>query len=1106
MLTLYHSNSLNDLKEMLIKLISVDPLTDPLESEQILVQSPGMARWLQLEMAEAFGIAASIDFPLPATFLWNMFIQVLDDVPPRSAFAKESMTWKLMGILPELMDAPEFAPLQRYTENDNDCIRRYQLAGKIADIYDQYLVYRPEWIAEWEAGSNLPEITEGQEWQPILWRALVERTRQLNQPHWHRANMHTAFASTLNKGQFSGKLPKRLFVFGISALPPGYVEALHALGQQCDVHLMITNPCRYYWGDIRDARYLAKIKADRFRDGMNPELPESLDQSTNPLLASMGKLGRDYLYQLQELASGDNPVNEIDAFEDIPTNSLLHHIQQDILELHDSSGSRTAIETNDSSLTFHGCHSPLREVEVLHDHLLHLFNNDPTLTPRDVIVMVPDIDSYSPFLQAVFDRGYDERYIPFALSDRSASQEHPVLGAFQKLLTLDQSRASGPELIELLEVKALQARYNLDAAGLATLSQWVEEAGIRWGFNPDHQAQFDIPSREENTWLFGLRRMLLGYAMPQGMGLYNDVLPTDLVQGMNAELAGSLADFVESCEWLLQELQASRTADGWTVFLNQLLERFFLPDETDEQALQSIRQALESFRQHLTDAQFTESLPRAVMVDWLQEHLGNTRNSQRFLAGQVNICTLMPMRSIPFKVVCLLGMNDSAYPRSLPPMGFDLMARHPRRGDRSRREDDRYLFLEALLSAQEELYISYVSRNIRDDSPKFPSVLVTELQNLIRESFVLKGEAEDEGDKLISALTYQHTLQSFSSENFKADDASRSFAKEWLPAAQGSGQAPEAFYENPLDALPLPDNKDSLELPLAQLISFWNNPCQAFCQQRLKVYFNDDSETAETREPFALGGLTGWQLKDSLVHKYLEGGSEQAFRQHARAAGVLPHGNFGELAIDELCTEAANLAELVSPWLKNRKDDIEVNLFLNDSRLTGWLDSIHHHGQVFWRTGRLHDKHRFSAWIQHLCFCAAGQPGPSFYLTADTQFRLNPVDPEIALSHLSYMERMLREGLNRPLPFFQKTAWAWLKEVAGDVSISDNEDDLEKALSKATNAFYGTGFSTGEITDPYIQRCWPELEPVYPDMIALANNLLFPLFTHMKDLDKEEQP
>ena len=1094
MLTLYHSNSLNDLKEMLIKLISLDPLTDPLETEQILVQSPGMARWLQLELAEAFGIAASIDFPLPATFLWNMFIQVLDDVPSRSAFAKESMTWKLMGLLPELMDAEEFAPLQRYTENDEDCVRRYQLAGKIADIYDQYLVYRPEWIAEWEAGNNLPDITEGQEWQPILWRALVERTQQLKQPHWHRANMHASFSERLHTRDFSKKLPKRLFVFGISALPPGYVEALQALGQQCNVHLMITNPCRYYWGDVHDARYLTKIKASRFRDGMSPDLPESFDQNANPLLASMGKLGRDYLYQLQDLASGDQPVNEIDSFEDIPTNSLLHYIQQDILDLRDRTGQATPIEEDDNSLTFHGCHSPLREVEVLHDHLLHLYNNDPTLTPRDVIVMVPDIDSYTPFLQAVFGSVSDERYIPFALSDRSASQEHPVLAAFAKLLTLDQSRASGPELIELLEVKALQARYRLDAAGLATLSQWVDEAGIRWGFNASHQSKFDVPSREENTWLFGLRRMLLGYAMPQAMGLYNEVLPTDLVQGMNAELAGCLADFVESCEWLLKELDEARTADGWTAFLNQLLERFFLPDEEDEQALQSIRKVLEDFRQHLSDARFNDVLPRAVMVDWLQEHLGNTRNSQRFLAGQVNICTLMPMRSIPFRVVCLLGMNDNAYPRSLPPMGFDLMARHPRRGDRSRREDDRYLFLEALLSAQEQLYISHVSRNIRDDNPKFPSVLVTELQNLIRESFALKHD-----------ITHQHTLQSFSAENFKADNNRRSFAKEWLPAAQGAGTVPDVFYEQPLEPQPLPENND-LELPLAQLLSFWNNPCQAFCQQRLKVFFNDEDESAETREPFALGGLTGWQLKDSLVHKYLEGGSESEFRYHTRAAGVLPHGNFGELAIDDLCKDAKNLAELVEPWLKNHNDDVEVNLFLNDSRLTGWLDGIHHHGQVFWRTGRLHDKHRFSAWIQHLCLCAAGQPAPGFYLTADAQFRLNPVDPDIALSYLSDMERLLRDGLTRPLPFFPETAWAWLKEAQNGVTISDNEEDLEKALKKATDAFYGTGFSSGENTDPYIQRCWPDLETMYPEMIALASTLLLPLATHLQDLEKGEQP
>ncbi|MCL6271836.1 exodeoxyribonuclease V subunit gamma [Sansalvadorimonas sp. 2012CJ34-2] len=1103
MLTLYHSNRLDVLRELLVELIRRDPLTNPLEDEQILVQSPGMARWLQLEVAEAFGIAASIEFPLPATFIWKMFIQILDDVPDRSAFAKDSMTWKLMGLLPQWLEDERFAPLKRYLENDEDKVRRYQLAGKIADIFDQYLVYRPEWIADWEAGNDRPELTSDQSWQPALWRALVETTRELEQSHWHRANMHQSFAAALKNGHFRGKLPKRLFVFGISALPPGYVEALHALGEQCDVHLMITNPCRYYWGDIRDARYLAMLDAKRFKEGVNPEQPESLEETGNPLLASMGKLGRDYLYQLQELGAA-----EIDAFADIDRDSLLHCIQSDILELQDSTNQKHSIATEDTSLSFHGCHSPLREVEVLHDHLLSLFDKNPELKPRDIIVMVPDIDSYAPFLQAVFGSASGERYIPFALSDRSAAQEHPVLAALNRLMTLDQSRASGPELLELLEVKAMQSRFELDADDLATLQHWIEDAGIRWGLNPEHQARFDIPKRTENTWLFGLRRMLLGYAMPASQGIFHDVMPSDLVQGMNAELAGKLADFIESCEWLVTQLDKARNADNWTLFLNQLLERFFLPDSDDEQVLQRIRQALETFRQQLTDARFEEPLPRAVMVDWLQENLDNTRNSQRFLAGQVNICTLMPMRSIPFKVVCLLGMNDSAYPRSLPPMGFDLMAKDPRRGDRSRREDDRYLFLEALLSARESLYISYVSRNIRDNTERFPSVLVTELQNLIRESFVT-DDGKD-GSALVKNLFTQHSLQAFSSANFMADNLERSFAREWLPAAEGKGEPAQPFLTNSLPELNrAEDGRDDIELPLAKLITFWNNPCQAFCQQRLKVFFDDELESAETREPFALSGLTGWQLKDSLVRQYLEHGSDQTLGQQAQATGILPHGHFGRLAIKELKSDATNLAGLVEPWLKNRlSEDLEVNLLLNDSRLTGWLTEIHRHGQVFWRTGKLREKHRFSAWIQHLCFCAStGVIGKTYYLTQDELFAFTPVNPEEALSMLSDLERLMQQGLTRPLPFFQRTAWAWIQETAGEIGLSDDESVLESANDKASKTFYGTGFGpAGECTDAYIQRCWPELEPALNGMSELIRQILQPLYAHYQKIDKEALP
>ena len=368
-----------------------------------------MSQWLKMELAKEFGVAANIDFPLPATFIWDMFTQVLPDVPKRSAFNKEAMTWKLMSLLPAKLDHPDFLPLQRYLENDEDGSKLYQLAEKIADIFDGYLVYRPEWMAMWEAGEPVAELidSEGQQehpWQPILWKALYEQTLSQGQSKYHRGNLYHDFIEALanQQGQLQ-HLPKRLFVFGISSLPPRYMDALKALGEQIDVHLMFTNPSKPYWGDIKSLKDLARFEAKQRKklalynnmlssagssslmEGGKYEVHDELHIDNaigNNLLASMGKLGRDNLLLLSE---GD--TEEYQFFIDVERDGLLHKIQRDILELEehrndeilDSSNHKQVVELGDRSLTVHACHSPMREVEVLHDQLLAMFDSDPTL-------------------------------------------------------------------------------------------------------------------------------------------------------------------------------------------------------------------------------------------------------------------------------------------------------------------------------------------------------------------------------------------------------------------------------------------------------------------------------------------------------------------------------------------------------------------------------------------------------------------------------------------------------------------------------------------------------------------------------------------------------
>ncbi len=420
MFTVYHSNQLDLLKTLTSALIARDPLADPFQQEVVLVQSPGMAQWLQMQLAEQFGIAANIAFPLPATFIWDMFTRVLPDIPKESAFSKDAMTWKLMWLLPELLTQPAFAALQHYLTDDGDKRKIHQLAGRVADLFDQYLVYRPQWLESWQRGERIDGLAEAQQWQAPLWARLVEYTRELGQPEWHRANLYSRFINALDNAEHCPPgLPPRVFICGISALPPVYLEALQALGRHIDIHLMFTNPCRYYWGDIQDYAFLARLQSRKrrhyhqareqglFREpGAAAQLfdAEGQQQLSNPLLASWGKLGRDHLYLLSQM----DRVQEVDAFVDIPADNMLHAIQRDMLELEDhavigstpetleSSAAKRRLEREDRSLSLHACHSPQREVEVLHDQLLTMLAEDPALTPRDIIVMVADIDSYTP--------------------------------------------------------------------------------------------------------------------------------------------------------------------------------------------------------------------------------------------------------------------------------------------------------------------------------------------------------------------------------------------------------------------------------------------------------------------------------------------------------------------------------------------------------------------------------------------------------------------------------------------------------------------------------------------------------------------------------------
>lgn len=1118
MFTVYHSNQLDLLKTLACWQIENQPLRDPLRSEVVLVQSPGMAQWLQMSLASEFGIAANIDFPLPASFIWDMFVRVLPEIPKESAFNKSSMSWKLMAILPAMLEHDDFTMLRHYLTDDEDRRKLFQLSSRVADLFDQYLVYRPQWLNSWQQGQRIEGLGEAQIWQAPLWAALVEYTHQLGQPEWHRANLYQRFIATLeNSSTRPPDLPDRVFICGISALPPVYLQALQALGKHIDIHLLFTNPCRHYWGDIQDYGFLAKLQSRHRRHYQdNREIPQFRDvdnasslfnaegeqQLSNPLLASWGKLGRDNLYLLAQMEP-----NEVFAFVDIEPTNLLQTLKRDLLELEDhaviglqqsewaTSRRKRVLAADDRSIALHLCHSPQREVEVLQDRLLAMMAADPTLTARDIIVMVADIDAYTPFIQAVFGNAPPERALPFAISDRRASQAHPALQAFISLLSLPDSRFTAEEVLALLEVPAVAARFAVDEEGLRLLRHWVAESGIRWGLDDDNVRELALPATGQHTWHFGLTRMLLGYAMNSDAGDWQGILPYDESSGLIAELAGNLAELLAQLHRWRQWLGESRALPEWLPLCRQLLDDFFASDAETEAALTLIEEQWQQAIAYGMQAGYQPAVPLTILRDDLAARLDQQRISQRFLAGPVNFCTLMPMRSIPFKVVCLLGMNDGIYPRTLPPLGFDLMSQQSQKGDRSRRDDDRYLFLEALNSAQQQLYISYIGRSIQDNTERYPSVLVSELVEYISQSFCLAADRDKDVDSsagaLVRHLHHLHSRMPFAAQNYQTQSEYRSFAAEWLPAAAASGTAHPPFMQ----ALP---QECEETLSFDKLVRFWRHPVRAFFSLRLGVSFQLEETALPEAEPFALDGLSRYQVNAQLLNSLIEGDESDRLYARQRAAGALPYGAFGELFWQDQVLEMSELAGRVREQRADA-ESWEIALQVNGLTLSGWLAQVQDNGLLRWRPGILNFNDGLTLWLEHLVYCALGGSGSSVMLgRKESEWRFPPLPAEQALQQLAHYVDGYQRGMCAPL-MLTASGGAWLKECFDDKSGGLLRDDatLKKARVKLLQCWQGNYQVEGEGTDPYLQRLLRTLDETgMQEMVTQAERWLLPVLQH----------
>lgn len=1068
-LFLYASARLEDLLAMLATIIGSKPLP-PLQEETIVVPTQGIARWLQQGIANERGIAASLRLPFLGGFLRRL---ADDEAAGPDPLAKDELTLRLWRLLAGPQAAAAFGPAAAYCRGDADGRRRLQLSERLARVFDDYQIYRPELLERWNAGDDCADAGAHAAWQGRLWRALLADAgfgRPGGPPATTAVRLREVERKLASDPRVRARLDRRLHVFGAGSLPTAFLRLLLALAAHTEVNLYVPQPA-----DLREG------------------------ESSNPWLDRFGQQAREFARMVAELE--DTGSDEIQRLQvgDVQQRgkpppsrrSALATVQARIADLGGEAATKPALDDDDDSLRVHVAHTPQRELEIVRDQILAAFARDKDLKPHDVFVLVPDIEQYAALAEAVF--GPVRRHLPFRIADRRPIADQPLCSAVFAVLDLARGRVEANDVFRVLEQDAVRQRFELAVGDLPALRARCDRADVRWGVDgARRQARLGIPAFDDGSWRRGLDRLLLGVMTGASEALALGLSPVaDATSGRD----DALGKFLAFCTALFERLDllaAPRPLAAWADRLDDLLTALFLPTSAeDRSAAERLRRTIARLRTIATAAAVDEPVAAVVLRDWLDGALAESAGGG-FLSGSITVASLTPMRTLPCRRLYVCGLSDQQFPRRPQVLPFDLIAQRRRAGDRDVRRDDRQLFLDLLTSARDAVQFTYVGRSAKDDGEYAPSTALDDFLDLVDGTF---APAPD-GAPARAQVVVQHPLQPWSPRYRDGADA-RLFAYavgngDELPSTRG--EAPPWHDGQPIEP---PAELAGADIALADLVAFWHDPPRFFCERVLGMALRAADAPEPTTERFALDALADWTLRDELRTRDVPGEDEAQRLQAAHAAGLLPPGARGDVVFGDREDEAQDLRRKLAAHgpLQARA----VAVALADARIVGVLDDCATDAVVRSHAGVVKPKHAITALVEHLVCAVARAAGASDLPAATVVYgrsgdvRLRPLDGDAAQQALTVLVGGYREGLRQPLPFFPSASLAYAGALGG-------AGGLAKARKLARTKFESSGNgSRGEGDDAATALCFRNREPLTSDRFASWAERIHGLLAACKD-------
>lgn len=1106
MFIVYHSNSLELFMRLVIDKMSNCRLSNPMQSELMLIDNKMIEKWIEIELSSYFGISANIIFMNIKSFMQKISDDILFADFKICDFSYDSMYWQFMNILPKLCIHKNCSIVQKYLVNDIKQRKCGQFSMRIANLFSKYLIYRLDWLETWRTNKVIDTLdTEHQMWQSEIWRMLLSLQRKHIQYVSDEFNPLERCICLLQNCFYDidcNGLPSRIFVYALTSMPPIYWKILNLLSYKINIYAWIIDPGINNWNGCYYKNGLNfKQKAHfSYISNISQSLKLSDKQYNLSLVNLWGSFGRDTLFllnQLQDLCC-------IKAFVIPRTNSILHMLQRDILEDRTLSDilnltvnqytsenikinkEKHIIAYEDQSITIHSCHYVQREIEVLYDNLLCMLSNDPTLLPGDIMVMAPNISCYKSAIKNIFNNIFD-RSLPFSISSNS-EYTSPVISRIFQVLNIWNSRFTSEEILLFLSTSSILLKFDINMQEIELIRTWIIESGIRWGLDQNTMKIFDVPVTDQNTWYFGLRRMLLGYAMNSQDGLWKNVYSYDYVNEEYIGIISKLGKFFNVLKKWRDRLSCSYVLQKWIPCIQEIIDDFFdcaNLNAEENKMLFLLKADWINILESGIRSGYSRKINVVVLRDQLKFKFKRNKTNCQFLPNVINFCDITSVCCIPCKVLCIIGMNADVFPRKTSACDFDLILKEKRLGDYNIYNKDYYTFLLACLLPKIRLYISFINNTaIRYNAViENSSTLIDELLEYIARNFCLIKDKnlsiKDNLKNLRKHLFYQHSYTPFDFSNFIVNSKGQSYAKEWADVASATYIDTNSVVGWNSFKTSLPEKSSVFVIVLQDLYSFYQHPIRTWFQKRLGVYFNlNKYNELINDEPFSVRHMDRFLLNTKLVSCIIQKKSIEVLFQESYAAGILPYGSFGKIYWNSQYEQMNNLASQINMYYSNEIYKLDVDLMCNKIKLVGKLNIIQKNGLIRWKAAHINMRDCFLLWLEHLIYCSIGGSGDSRLFGVNTICHFPNIVRSVAKNLLSLLIDGYCLGMNMPLMLLYRSGGVWMDFIFDrkNNTVSSDRTQQKKAcqqLIKAWQGVPGTCFAVGEYHDPYLRKLIP---------------------------------